>query len=204
MATATSIQFWNVIPRSVIRCVSQMPTSAAYRLDTGVDLDAPPRHLAIAAVGGVHAGITPGCIRPSCTRPVAGIWDQMEALGLEEGFSIGEEERNCERSCVQAKLQFGPKSGLEARDHGHVDGVGLGDLRQSLAGNPVYAAPLLASRAMVERLQPVAACIAFQELPASSMATMPALRSVSSMRPLYRPSVFAFAIPCACRRRRSS
>jgi hypothetical protein len=63
------------------------------RLDTRrIDLDAPPRHLAVAAVGGVHAGITPGCIRPSCTRPVAGIWDQIEALGFEEGFSIGEEE----------------------------------------------------------------------------------------------------------------
>jgi hypothetical protein len=55
---------------------------------------------------------------------------------------------------------------------------------------------------MVERLQPVAACIAFQDWPASSMAMMPALRPVSSTRPLYRPAVFAFAIPCACRRRR--
>jgi hypothetical protein len=63
MATATSIQFWNVTPKSVKRSASQVPKSAAYRLDTGVDLDAPPRHLAIAAVGGVHAGITPGCIR---------------------------------------------------------------------------------------------------------------------------------------------
>ena len=44
------------------------------RLDTRrIDLDAPPRHLAVAAVGGVHAGITPGCISPSCTGPVAGI-----------------------------------------------------------------------------------------------------------------------------------
>ena len=53
MATATSIQFWNVTLKSVKRSASQVPKSAAYRLDTG---------------------------------------DQMEALGLEEGFSIGEEE----------------------------------------------------------------------------------------------------------------
>jgi len=58
MARATVIQFWNVAPKSVNRSVSQMPTSAAYRLGTGVDLDAPPRHLwPIAAVGRVHASI---------------------------------------------------------------------------------------------------------------------------------------------------
>ena len=58
------------------------------RLDDRVDLDAPPRHLwPIAAVGRVHASIV-----TSCVRPVPGIRDQMEAMGLEERFSIGEEE----------------------------------------------------------------------------------------------------------------
>jgi hypothetical protein len=57
------------------------------RLDARrIDLDAPSRHLAVAAIDREHAGIV-----TSCVRPVARIRDQPETLGLEEGFSIGEE-----------------------------------------------------------------------------------------------------------------
>ncbi len=47
-----------------------------------------------------------------------------------------------------------------------------------------YAAARLASFAIVARLQPVMSCIAFQDLPSASMVMMPALRRVSSGRPL--------------------
>jgi hypothetical protein len=57
------------------------------RLDAcRIDLDAPSRHLAVAAIDREHAGIV-----TSCVRPVARIRDQPETLGLEERFSIGEE-----------------------------------------------------------------------------------------------------------------
>jgi hypothetical protein len=57
------------------------------RLDARrVDLDAPSRHLAVAAIDRVDAGIV-----TSCVRPIIGIWDQPEALGREEEFSLGEE-----------------------------------------------------------------------------------------------------------------
>lgn len=51
--------------------------------------------------------------------------------------------------------------------------------------------------AIVARLQPVAACIVLQDWPAAIMRPIAALRSTSSARPLYRPSAFALACPCA-------
>jgi len=47
---------------------------------------------------------------------------------------------------------------------------------------------------MVARLQPVALWIVFQDCPAAIMPAIPALRSVSSARPLYLP--LALAWPC--------
>jgi hypothetical protein len=51
-----------------------------------VDLDPPSRHLTIAAIDRVDASIVSGRI-----GLIARIRDQPETLGLEEGFSIGEE-----------------------------------------------------------------------------------------------------------------
>lgn len=51
----------------------------------------------------------------------------------------------------------------------------------------------LAIFAIVARLHPVAAWIPVQDMPLVSMSAIAALRFVSSRRPVYRPSAFAFA-----------
>src|SRR5215831_240378 len=58
--------------------------------------------------------------------------------------------------------------------------------------------------AIVDREQPAASWIFDQDIPDLSIAAMPALRSTSSCRPLNLCPAFAFATPCAWRRRRSS
>src|SRR6516165_358972 len=79
------------------------------RLDARrVDLNAPSRHLwPIAAVGRVHTSIV-----TSCVRPVPGIRDQMEALGLEEGFSVGEEEELRSGHASYSKLNMARSQAL--------------------------------------------------------------------------------------------
>ena len=51
--------------------------------------------------------------------------------------------------------------------------------------------------AQLALLQPVAFWIVVQLCPAAIMPAIPALRSVSSARPLYLPSALALACPCA-------
>jgi hypothetical protein len=89
MAAATSIQFWNVTPRSVKRSASQLPHTiqrCVSLTNLCADLDAPAQKLAITVVDRVHAGTVTGRI-----GPIAGIRDHVEALRLEEGFGVGEE-----------------------------------------------------------------------------------------------------------------